>query len=451
MKDIKTNWTTLGEVCEDPQYGWTTSAAKSGKVKLLRTTDITSGKIDWDNVPYCKDTPDNVGKYLLKNNDIVISRAGSIGVSYIVKNPEKAVFASYLIRFTPKKDVNADYVSLFLKSPLYWRQVEEASLGIAIPNINATKLKGFKLPIPSLQKQDEIFKEIETQFARLDEGVAALKKAQANLKRYRAAVLKAACEGKLVPTEAELARKEGRCYETGEQLLKRILAERKKKWEEENKGKSNKKYVEPKGPDVSKLPKLPKGWVWATVEQIGVTTTGFTPTKKHAKYFGGNIPFFKPTDLDAGYNVVEYRDSLTKAGAEQGRILPALTILVTCIGATIGKTGLTRVNCTTNQQINALTVNESVLLPQYIYWLVASPFGQNQIINNASSTTLPILNKSRFESLLVKLPPYAEQKRIVEEIEKQVNIIDKQVEISNITMFHAASLRSSTLNKAFES
>ena len=71
---------------------------------------------------------------------------------------------------------------------------------------------------------------------------------QANLKRYRAAVLKAACEGKLVPTEAELARQEGRTYETGAQLLERILTERRQKWN----GKG--KYKEPVKPDTANLP-----------------------------------------------------------------------------------------------------------------------------------------------------------------------------------------------------
>ena len=63
-------------------------------------------------------------------------------------------------------------------------------------------------------------------------------------------------------------------------------------------------------------------------------TTGFTPPKNDASPFGGGIPFFKPSDLDVGYNVREFRDSLTEAGAEHGRVLPPLSILVTCIGAT---------------------------------------------------------------------------------------------------------------------
>ena len=100
-----------------------------------------------------------------------------------------------------------------------------------------TKLEEF--PVRSYDEQREIVAEIEKQFTRLEAGVAGLRRVQANLKRYRAAVLKAACEGKLVPTEAELARQEGRTYETGAQLLERILTERRQKWS----GKG--KYKEP--------------------------------------------------------------------------------------------------------------------------------------------------------------------------------------------------------------
>ena len=101
-------------------------------------------------------------------------------------------------------------------------------------------LRTQEIPVPLRSTSSkQIVAEIEKQFTRLEAGVAGLRRVQANLKRYRAAVLKAACEGKLVPTEAELARQEGRTYETGAQLLERILTERRQKWN----GKG--KYKEP--------------------------------------------------------------------------------------------------------------------------------------------------------------------------------------------------------------
>ena len=111
-----------------------------------------------------------------------------------------------------------------------------------------SKFRLLPFPVPPLDEQQRIVAEIEKQFTRLDAGVASLKRVQIALKRYRASVLKAACEGRLVPTEAELARKENRSYETGEQLLQRILKERREKWN----GKG--KYKEPTAPDMTGLP-----------------------------------------------------------------------------------------------------------------------------------------------------------------------------------------------------
>ena len=96
--------------------------------------------------------------------------------------------------------------------------------------------------------------------------MAALRRARANLKRYRASVLKAACEGRLVPTEAELARSEGRGYEPAGVLLERILAERRARWESQEKRRG--KYKEPSAPDASALPELPEEWVWARLESL---------------------------------------------------------------------------------------------------------------------------------------------------------------------------------------
>ena len=125
------------------------------------------------------------------------------------------------------------------------------------------------VPLAPLNEQRRIVAAIEAQFTRLDAGVAALKRLQANLKRYKAAVLKAACEGKLVPQDPN--------DEPATDLLARILAERRAKWEAEQraKGKDPAKliYPEPAAPDTSDLPELPEGWVWATIDELAYPFT----------------------------------------------------------------------------------------------------------------------------------------------------------------------------------
>jgi len=102
--------TTLGEVCSKPQYGWTTSGVSEGDTRLLRTTDITSGAIDWETVPFCRDEPENLDHFLFKDGDIVISRAGRTKDEI-----ERAVRADYdrcakpchsICQHTPSQDVS---------------------------------------------------------------------------------------------------------------------------------------------------------------------------------------------------------------------------------------------------------------------------------------------------------------------------------------------------------
>jgi type I restriction enzyme S subunit len=161
------------------------------------------------------------------------------------------------------------------------------------------------------------------------------------------------------------------------------------------------------------------------------------------------LPFFKPTDLDAGYNVREARQYLSAKGAELGRTLPAGSVLVTCIGATIGKTGFARVDCATNQQINALVTNPQIATPQWAFWFFSSPVGQQQIKTNASATTLPILNKSKFEALEFPLPPLGEQTRIVAEVERRLSVVEELEAMVSANLQRATRLRQSILQQAF--
>ncbi len=161
--------------------------------------------------------------------------------------------------------------------------------GVVYPAIRPHDVRRHELPIPPAREQKRIVETIESYFSRLDDAGGLFEKVRRNLKRYRAAVLKAAVEGRLVPTEAELARAEGRDYEPADVLLKRILAERRHRWEDseleglraggrEPRGAARKaKYEEPVGLAASSLPKLPDGWVWVTLDQLTVSIEGGTP------------------------------------------------------------------------------------------------------------------------------------------------------------------------------
>lgn len=142
---------------------------------------------------------------------------------------------------------------------------KKSQYGATKPGLSLIQVRGFQVGIPPVREQLRIVEAIESYFTRLDDAVATLERVQRNLKRYRASVLKAAVEGRLVPTEAELARAEGRAYEPASVLLERIPAERRRRWYETSR---RGKYEEPLTLDTTQLPELPEGWCWAPMDAL---------------------------------------------------------------------------------------------------------------------------------------------------------------------------------------
>ena len=254
-----------------------------------------------------------------------------------------------------------------------------------------------------------------------------------NTKQLRQKILDLAIRGQLVPQDSS--------DEPASVLLEKIRAE-KQTLIEQKKIKKDKKssyitcdlspyqkytehFADGSFKDITdEIPfEIPENWAWCRLGEIGEIITGNTPSKSNEEYYGNKYPFFKPTDLDSGYFVTEAQDNLSIKGFEISRKLPIKSILVTCIGATIGKTGFIRREGTCNQQINAIIASK-LIFSEYIYLLCISPYFQNEIIKNASATTLPIINKSKFEKLFLPLPPLSEQRRIVEKIEELLALVD---------------------------
>ena len=168
---------------------------------------------------------------------------------------------------------------------------------------------------------------------------------------------------------------------------------------------------------------IPKHWQSKKLGEACKVVTGTTPSKSNKDFYGTEYPFYKPTDLEQGISTTFARDSLTKLGLDNGRFLPKNSILVTCIGATIGKTGLIKKEGSCNQQINAILPNEG-FDSSFLYYQITSEGFQREIKSNAASTTLPILNKSKFEKLKVIIPPLPEQRAIVSKIEELFSELD---------------------------
>lgn len=191
--------------------------------------------------------------------------------------------------------------------------------------------------------------------------------------------------------------------------------------------------------------KLPENWCWTTIKNVATVVTGETPAKNNSDYYGGEFPFFKPADLDAGRHVSEASEYLSDLGKSVSRIIPAQATAVCCIGS-IGKCGFLDVEGATNQQINSAIPYFNAL---YQYFYMNTEFFTNQLRNSASATTIAIVNKTKMESCYYPLAPLAEQQRIVDRIESLFAKLDEAKEKTQTVVDSFETRKSAILHKAF--
>ena len=354
---------------------------------------------------------------LLNNGDFVIlvdgENSGEIFSIY-----EQGIMGS-----TFKKLIFSDYINVdFAKFKIMSKQkmFKLHKVGSAIPHLNKKLFKSLQLLLPPLNEQRRIVEKIESEFAKIDEGLEHLEHAKEQIKQYRQSVLKSAFEGKLTQQNPD--------DESAEILLHKIN--------------SKAKFIHNDN--------LPQGWIVCLLGEVCEVVTGSTPsTKNDNNYNSKDYPFFKPTDLNAGYYTNNSKDYVSEYAYDRARKLPKNSVLVTCIGATIGKTGIIRQAGICNQQINAILPN-NYILPELLYWYCTSEHFQNLIKQTASATTLPILNKRNFEKLHIVFMPLNEQKKIVEEIDKRSAVADEVEKVVEDNIEKAKQLKQSILKKAFE-
>ncbi|MEP7295622.1 MAG: restriction endonuclease subunit S [Burkholderiales bacterium] len=302
------------------------------------------------------------------------------------------------------------------------------------------------VPVAPIETQRKVAAYLDEQLSRLDAGVAALLRAQANLKRYRASVLKAACEGRLVPTEAELARAEGRTFETGEQLLQRILAERRERWS----GKG--KYKEPAAPDTRALQSLPAGWVWASLDQLFDHVTDGDHQAPPQTDEG--IPFLVIGNVRSGtidlsdtrFVGQTYYDSLDpRRKPARGDILYTL----------VGSYGIAAPVETSDrfciQRHMAILRPHGLSPARYLAHALGSDLVFKQATGVATGTAQMTVPLAGLRRIGVGLPPLAEQHRIVAEADRRLSLIRGAEAQVSANLARAKRLRQSILQAAFAS
>lgn len=310
------------------------------------------------------------------------------------------------------------------------------------------------IPLAPTNEQQRIVAAIEQQFTRLDAGVAALKSAQARLKRYRAAVLKAAVEGKLT----EEWRAEHPDTEPASVLLQRILVERRARWEADlrAKGKDPTKlrYEEPAAPDTADLPELLEGWRWARVDQVGEVQLG---RQRAPQYHTGSHmrPYLRVANvfedridtsdvMTMNFTPEEYEIYSLRYGdilLNEGQSLEL-----------VGRPAMYRDEVPGSCFQNTLVRFRAYpgLLPSFAL-IVFRAYLHSQRFQRIGKHTTNIahLGAGRFAELEFPLPPISEQEQIVAELEQRLSVVSELEATVEANLKRAERLRQSILREAF--
>jgi type I restriction enzyme, S subunit len=368
--------------------------------------------------------------------------------------------------------------SVYLEPRFVLHQMSRAVMGFAaigrgttISGVTKQQLLDTPFVLAPRHEQRRIVEAIESYFTRFAAAVATLERVKANLKRYRASVLKAAVEGRLVPAEAEVARKEGRDYESGSVLLERILKERRRRWEAteraklEAAGKAPRndswtvKYDAPVALDTSTLPELPEGWCWASAEQISeFVTKGTTPSAEHLGQGKGDVPYVKVYNLtfDGTLNFDLNPTFVTKRAHSKDlarSVVRPGDVLMNIVGPPLGKV--------------------SIVPPLYPEWNINQAIARYRPVSGLSSRYLAVALRAETilswakrrskatagqfnltleisRQLPIPLPPEAEQLRIVSEVERHETILAVLEQATENGVRRTTRLRQAILRWAFE-
>jgi type I restriction enzyme S subunit len=372
-------------------------------------------------------------EYWVRTGDLVVGMDGDFNCA-LWKGPP-ALLNQRVCKITVDETLyRLKFLSYAL--PGYLKAINSATSSVTVKHLSSRTVEEIPLPLPPGGEQDRIVAEIEKQLTRLDDAVAALKRVQANLKRYRASVLKAACEGRLVPTEAELARNEGRSYESGEQLLARILKDRRAKWEADQLVRISaggrqvrdedwkRGYREPSSPAAAEMARLPEGWSWASLDALAEIKGGITKgQKRNPREVLRSVPYLRVANVQRGYLDLKEVRSIEATEAEISELLLLPGDVLFNEGGDRDKLGRGWVwegaipVCIHQNHVFRARLNAH-MQPKFVSWYSNSQAQHFFFRQGKQSTNLASINMTKLRALPVPVPPAAEQHRIACELER---------------------------------
>jgi type I restriction enzyme, S subunit len=408
-------------------------------------------------------------KHAVESGDVLIAILGEVLPRACLAPPSiaPAIVKADCIRFRPDPNrALAKYVCFALNAEPTRRRAAAIVHGVGRPRLNLGELRELKIPVAPIDVQQRIVEAVDTHFSRIDAGVAALKRVQANLKRYRASVLQAACEGRLVPTEAELARRESRDYEPASVLLQRILKERRREWEAFELAKLKAKgrlpiddrwkgkYNAVEAPTASENGAPPEGWVLVRLADIAEVRLGRQRSPERA--IGPHMcPYMRAANVTwAGIDTSDVKEmDFTPAERKIYRLQKGDILMSEASGSVseVGKPAIW------NEEIGECCFQNTLLrvrapgnLGKFIFWQLMADARLGKFEDHAPGVGIHHLGAERLSDWLIRLPPLSEQARIVAEIQRRLSLSAALEEATSRALERSERLRQSVLKDAFE-
>ena len=459
--DIPENWTWArwGELSDSIQYGYNAPALQSGRIKMVRISDIHDNKIEWDKVPYCQIKESEISTYLLQKNDILFARTGgTVGKSYLVSDvTTEAVYAGYLIRTRYNFDLlSPQYLKFFMESSLYWEQLREGTIATAQPNCNGKTLGKMLLPLPPLAEQKRIVAKLEQVLPLAEEYGAAqeqLDKLNKELpEALKKSILQEAIQGKLVPQNPK--------DEPAQKLLERIAASRNESSLSLPKGTSSTSLRGARATKQSKNPpsriyrengvwyeqlgtatpkditdeipfEIPETWAWCRLGSIcDYLHRGKSPVYSDKKILP--VMAQKCNQWDKIYTEkCLFADPKTVEKYTTEQYLQVGDVIINSTGGgTVGRTGFVDEyvfseydKFVADSHVTVVRSNKNIN-SKYVYYFLITPLIQRGIEERCSGSTNQIeLGTETIKNYLFPLPPLAEQKRIVAKLEQLFKVL----------------------------
>ena len=370
---------------------------------------------------------------------------GKKTLNYVHYQDGKFALGTILAAVIPNNDEELDAKYLHLYLSFYKDRILVPLMrGAANVSLSIKDIKKIDIPVPPIKIQKSIIEKYYSVKPVMDELLILLNYQIIFFKQIRQAILQESVEGKLTADwrkkHLELISGEN----SAENLLKKIKIEKEQLIKE--KKIKNQKYLPPISEEEKPF-KISEEWIWCRLGSVGFIQTGTTPPTSNKSNFGDFIPFITPEDI-SGKGINYKKRGLSKIGILKSRLIRNNSVLMVCIGSSIGKCYFTDKNVCCNQQIN--TVTPFCLSEKILFYMMISTLFQKQLNDKAMKSSTPILNKTKWENLLLPLPPFIEQQIIIKRLEDILNIIDQLEKQVIERKEQTTQLMHSVLRESFE-